>query len=316
MSERLREFIASRLLPSLGHEGRPFTVMEPAEAGTRSTIHTIRVDGVPPLLVREFAHRRQAVRNVQALRHLEALGLPAPRLVAHDLSWTGRALAGLASWPYVTVESWIEGRRLSSLVGPEERRAGLAQVAELLARFRQATRGRWGRPAHPSHLPFTAFTLFHARRMVARIRSRGWLHRDEASRLKDALASWREPIGGLRPFSLLHKDANPDNFIQTASGDVVPVDLHRLAYGLFPEDVVTALDHFCPLGQGGADIFLRTYFAHAPEARATFDRSRPFFESLYFLKKLYRRAIHDKAASPDEVVEQYRRLALSLRPPP
>ena len=315
VDDRLGEYIASALLPSLGHAGLPFSLEVPPASGTRTTITLLRAAGMPPLLLRQFKHRSQAVRNCQALRHLESLGLPAPRLVSHDLSRAARILGGRGRAPFTTAETWIEGQRVSSLAGPA-RRAALTRVAELLARFREVRRSRWGRPARGSLLPYASVTLFDARRMAGAILRRGWLDGDESARLIDRLRLWSGVLHGLGPFSLLHKDANPDNFILRASGDVVPVDLHRLAYGPFPEELVTALHHFCPLDPSEADLFLEAYFTRGAEsAAATFHASRPFFECLYFLKKLAARSRRTRVGRSDEKVQRWRRLVLALGPP-
>src|SRR5262245_39528984 len=139
--EAVTRYVESTILPAMGIQGRSFVIETPSEGGTRSSLFLLRVEGMPPLLLRAFRHRSQAVRNAEALRHLDHLELPAPRLVFHDLSRGSRLLPGAEGpLPYVTVETWIEGIRHASIADPEIAGATALEVATLLARFHGKTR--------------------------------------------------------------------------------------------------------------------------------------------------------------------------------
>jgi aminoglycoside phosphotransferase (APT) family kinase protein len=291
----LREYVAGRVLPSMGIPGRPFEVSPPPEAGTRSSLHLIRADGMPPLLLRAFDHHGQAARNAEALRHLDEAGLPAPRLVYYDVSRRARWFAGPeGATPYITVETWIEGRRHASLEDPEEARRAALQVAQLLARFHAVTRATWGRPSAPVRgrfVSFASYTLAAVGRLARALVSRSWLSEQEAREVIRRFASWREMISGLGAYHLVHNDANRHNFLLTPDGQIVPVDLHRLAYEPFAEELVNALYHFCRKDADLAMAFTEAYFARAgDEARAVFEMTRGFFEPLNLLKKMYQRS--------------------------
>lgn len=292
--EAATRYVEGTILPAMGIQGRAFTISPPPEGGTRSSLFLTRIEGMPPLLLRAFQHRRQAVRNAEALRHLDQLELPAPRLVFHDLSRRSRLLpAAEGPLPYVTVETWIEGTRHASIVDPDLAGSTALEVAALLARFHGATRAGWGRPGSELRgrlRSFVSYTMSGSRRIADSLASTGWLGRDEARTVISRFASWREVVGRLDTFNLVHNDANRHNFVVTASGDVVPVDLHRLAYEPFVEEVVNALYHFCRKDTELAERFLAAYFARSSErSREIFETTRGFFEPLNYLKKMYRR---------------------------
>jgi len=150
--------------------------------------------------------------------------------------------------------------------------------------------------------------------MIRKARARSWLTREESRGVEGAFLSWR-PVVARLAFSLVHKDPNPDNFILTPSGTVMPVDVHRLSYAPFQEDVVTAVDHFCPVDERMADFFIDACFDRGGEAsRELFEKTRPFFEPLYFLRKLSRLADHAGASEVAPRLERYRRGMLRIPP--
>jgi phosphotransferase family enzyme len=302
------EYVARAVLPAMGIAGRRFTVAPPSESGTRSSLHLIRADGMPPLLLRAFGHRAQAARNAEALRHLDAIQLPAPRLVFYDL------------WPvHITVETWIEGTPHADLTDPAAARAAALTVAALLARYHAVTRAVWGRPTatiRPHVFSFITSTLVIVRRMVKELGTRGWLVEREAAQAIERFSAWKETIGALTTFNLVHNDANRHNFVVSHSGEVTPVDLHRLAYGAFPEEVVNALYHFCRKDGELAMQFVEAYLAGVDDqARAVFDRTRGFFEPLNYLKKMHRRG-QTGVASDDAKMKRWREVVVSMQGPP
>jgi len=311
-AEAERSYITSSLLPAMGLSGRSFAVETPADAGTRSTIRLIRIEGFPPLLMRTYSHRRQGSATMEALRHLESLALPAPRLVYHDLQLRSRLAGGD---PFVTVETWIEGRRLSSLDDETSRDASI-KVAALLARFHGVTRAGWGPPRAARFVSFAAATLRGTRRMLHELNTAGWFDPQEALDLETRFSSWREPIAALGPFSLVHSDANRHNFVLTPAGEVCPVDLQRVNYEPFPEEVINALYHLCRKDGDLADRFIHTYFSHVPgAARETFEATRAFFEPLHYLKKMCRRSRLRAPAPEDAKMIRWGAIVRRLEPP-
>ncbi len=305
-------YVRRRLLPAMRLAGTDVAIEVPPASGTRSSLFRVRVAGSPPLLLRSYARRRGGSRNVRALRHLEALNLPAPRLVHHDLRRGGLPLWG----PFFTVETWIEGRRVSSLRGTGEWEPALLAVARLLGRFREATRPYWGPPERRRLSSYAGCTMREVRVMLRAVRARGWLGAAEASRARQNFALWRGALERIRTFSLAHRDPHADNFLLTPAGDLVPVDLHRLSYEPFPEEAVTSLHRLCPDDPGLQERFLGEYFAGAdPRRREWFEEARPFFEPLYFLKKLYRWALLRQPHVHDERLEPWSRIVAVVEPP-
>ena len=304
----------------MGIEGRTFKLAPPASRGTRASLYILQIDVMPPLLLRLHAHRGSASRTAKALRHLEALGLPAPRLVFCDRGSPVRLLAGSGGLATCfTLETWIDGTPHVRLNDPDLARFSALEVAALLARFHEVTRESWGPPSAGRLRSFAAHTLLGARLMIRSLQSSGWLQEDEAAALQSAFASWKEVIGRFKRFSLLHKDANRNNFIMGPSGQVTPVDLHRISYELFPEELVNALYHFCRKDPDLAARFEEAYFTRAGQAaRDTYARTRGFFEPLNYLKKLSRRASQlppRGRRTPDEKMERWRGKVLQVRPP-
>lgn len=298
--EEAIRYVESAVLPAMGLAGRLFTIAPPPEGGTRSSLYLIGAEGMPPLLMRAFTHRSQAARNAEALRHLDQLELPAPRLVFHDLSRSSRLLpGGDGALPYITVETWIEGTRHASIADPKLAASATLQVATMLARYHGATRAAWGRPGSDLRgrlRSFVSYTMNGARRITQTLASTGWLGREEAAGVTSRLESWRGLIGSLGTFHLVHNDANRHNVIVTPQGKVVPVDLHRLAYEPFVEEVINALYHFCRKDDELGERFLSAYFARASErSREIFETTRGFFTPLNYLKKMYRRSTRPPA---------------------
>jgi len=308
--EELESYVERSVLPAMGIAGRSFRIEPPPEAGTRSTLRLIRPEGMPPMLLRVFDHRAQAARNAGALRHLESLELPAPRLVYHE-GWRSR----------ITVETWIDGTRHAALADPEQARAASLEVATLLARYHRVTQERWGQPGRmlrPRLVSFAAATLRAARGMLAGLRQRGWLDETQARSIGERFDSWKRTIGSLTRHNLVHNDANRHNFIVSPTGEVTPIDLHRVAYEPFPEEVINALYHFCRKDAVLAAEFIEKYFSMAEESeRLMFDRTRGFFEPLNFLKKMHRRAaVHRETGPPpsDPKMNQWRERVAAIEP--
>jgi len=304
---QIESYIARSVLPAMGIAGRSFALRAPRQAGTRSSLHVVDAEGIPLLLLRVFDHRGQAARNAAALRHLEARGLPAPRLVFHE-GWRSN----------ITVETWIEGTPHADLADAKTASAAALGVATLLARFHAVTRASWGRPEaalRPRLVSFAAAALRSARRMLWRLAGGGWFAGSQAAALQARFGSWKEAISTLDTFSLVHNDANRHNFLVGSEGQVTPVDLHRLAYEPFPEEVVNALYHFCRKDADLGELFLRRYFLTAGEAsQRTFDRTRGFFEPLNYLKKMHQRSA-SAVARDDAKMLRWRDLVLALEPP-
>lgn len=296
-TEAATRYVEAAILPAMGLQGRAVTITQPPEGGTRSMLFLMSVDGMPPLLMRAFNHRSQAVRNAEALRHLDQLELPAPRLVFHDLARSTRLLPGTdGPLPYITVETWIVGTRHASIVNPMAAALTTLDVAVLLARYHGVTRAGWGRPGSDLRgrlMSFVSYTMSGSRRITQSLAASGWLSAEEAGSITSRFASWRDAIGAFDTFNLVHNDANRHNFILTDAGKVVPVDLHRLAYEPFVEEVINALYHFCRKDTTLGERFLAAYFARSSEKhREIFDATRGFFTPLNYLKKMYRRSTH------------------------
>jgi hypothetical protein len=312
--EAIERFVAASLLPALGLEGRS-SVEAITQGGTRSAVHLIRLDGSPAFLLRSWARRDPAARTVLALRHLDALGLPAPRVVWWDLArWRG-LLPGSVRSPYRVVESWIEGTRFSSIAADAERREASLGIAGVLALYHAVTRARWGRLDRPSLTAWAGSAVRQMRRMIGRLQRHRWLDADEARRLSGRIDAWRPVIARIHSFSLTHSDPNRHNFVRTPGGAMIPVDLHRVGYRPFAEELVNAVYEYCRKDPPLTQPFLDAYFARAgAEARRSFDESRRFFELLHFVRKMHRRSQTRSPGERDANVEQWRRLILTDLP--
>lgn len=306
---RIGDFVGRKVLPSLGIADR--FVVEPApDPGTRSSLWLIRIEGKRPLLLRSHPHPRQAAASVAAMRHLETLDLPAPRVVFHHIPLTAWLIPGRGP-RCTTVETWIDGVAHARLTDPASIGPATLSVAELLARVHSVTRGRWGRPDRPASGSFAAGALRVARRMLRDLVKAGWLAEASGGLVENEMETWRERIDAIRSFSLVHNDFNRHNVVVTASGAVALVDLHRIAYEPFCEEVLNALYHFTRKDADLAALFEETYFKCAGEpSRRLFYETRGFFEPLHFLKKMHRRAriLGARRGAPDD-----RKMARYLR---
>ena len=302
---RIHDYVGRHVMPSLGIAGRAFAIEPPPDSGTRSSLWLIRIEGMQPLLLRSFARRRQARASVTAMRHMEAHDLPAPRVVFDDIRiapWLARLLG--ARGPHcVTIETWIDGPSHARLTEPAAVAAAALKTAELLARMHQVARDAWGRPDRPRADSFADHALGVARRMIRDLGRGGWLDPPARKRAGELLESFRDRVDAIRSFRLVHNDVNRHNVVVAADGHVALVDLHRIAYEPFPEEVLNASYHFCRKDPDLAARFEQTYFARAGDTmRRLFDETRGFFEPLHYLKKLHRRAtiLGRRGLAPDD----------------
>lgn len=313
---RLARYVRRSVLPALRLSDRPFTLETPARAGTRSSLWLLKGTGIPPLLVRLFRNRRGAARNARALHHLEVLSLPAPRLAYHRAGLPLPLPAGCGAGGCITVETWIEGRPIESLRNTREWEPAVLEIARLLGRFRDIRRSRWGPPGSWQPFTYARTALWRMRRMVRTLAARGLLNAAEARQARRGFLRWRSVLSNLTSFSLSHRDAHPENFVLTASSQVVPVDLHRLCYAPFQEEIFNALHHVDPAVPGLGQRFLDCYFAgDGAQARRQFEATRGFFEPFYFLKRLHRWALLPQPPLHDPRLAPWRRAVAAVEPP-
>jgi hypothetical protein len=313
----LNDYVSRDLLAAMGITGRHFT-LEPAGAGAAPTRRVlVRIEGMPPLLLRAFGRRRQGVKNAEALRHLDGLGIAAPRLVAHDVAARpGRLLRGEAGHSFVTVETWIEGTPHADLTDPADAASATLDLARLLARWHAITRLRWGRPAAGRVWPYAPWTLAGVRRMTSGLSAAGWLDSAQARDLLARFTAWKSALASIDTFHLVHGRLSRRNVIVIPDGGVVPVDLHHLSYQPFPEEIANVLSQFCRHDETLGARFLETYFEHAgPGARATWDRLRGVFEPLGCLKKLSRRGRRAGITRDDAAMAAWRARVTEISPP-
>lgn len=311
------------LLPSLNLAHHPFVIKAAGRKGGASRLARLVVERGPVLLVRIFDGRERARRNVLALRLLENLNLPAPRLELDDTSPANLLLRrrGLPRW--ATAETWIEGVPAVEAPGKDTEKVAL-QVASLLARYHAVTRSRWGRLGpRLDPRPFHAYVLSRVRRMFRDLVNRGVAKASTAEAALARYEDWRKTLMKLGTFQLIHRDANRHNFIIPAdkkADGVIPIDLHRLAYGAASEDVADALHHFCRSSKSLALRFLDHYLDEArPASRVTWDRTGDFFISLNALKRLHKRTrpeAPDRLRSADARMGQWLGQATTLSSPP
>jgi len=277
------------VLAALGCEGRPLAIRPPGAGGTASQACRLDIEGAPSLLLRFFDDRARALRSAGALRHLERLGLPAPRLAFADVRITNRILRPEDLPLYATAETWIEGTRV--IESPDEEGAALS-VAGLLARFHAICRPRWGRPGgFPEIRPYAGTTLAAAGRMIADLRTRGILDKAEGAEAISRLERWRRLLTGIDVFHLVHNDANRRNFILTMEGTLFAIDVRRISYEPCAEEIANALYHFCRRDETLAGRFVETWLRSAtPSCRETWERFGPFFTAFNTLKRLHRRS--------------------------
>jgi Ser/Thr protein kinase RdoA (MazF antagonist) len=290
------------LLPALGLQNHPFVILRPGAGGTASRAFRISIERAPGILLRLFDDRARAGRSARALRHLERVDLPAPRLKHAELRWTSLFSRSNGFPRYATAETWIEGVR--AIQAPNEEAVAM-QIAQLLARFHAVTRPRWGRPGGlPEIRPYAATTLAMAAAMLNDLTSRGILSEAERVEASARMNAWRGALLKIGTFQLVHNDANRRNFIVTPEKTVVPVDVQRISYEPCAEEVANALYHFCRRDEAMAARFLERYLAAAaPKSRESWERTGLFFTAFNTLKRLHRRTGPEARAivSADEV---------------
>ncbi|MBI3448837.1 MAG: aminoglycoside phosphotransferase family protein [Acidobacteria bacterium] len=304
------------VLPSLHLENHPFVVGRPGGGGTSSSAWKITIERAPSLLVRFYADLGRARRSSIALRHLERLDLPAPRLRHADLHPFNRFSRTNGYPRYATTESWIEGTR--ALESPDEPGVALA-VARLLARYHTATRTRWGAPTLLGELrPYAKTTMTAALRMIRELGAAGTLGPAEVKEAGARFNAWMPMILKLSTYHLCLNDANRRNFIVTPEGALVAIDIQRISYEPCAEELANALYHFCRRDEILAGRFVETYLAGAgASARETWRRSGPFYTALNTLKRLHRRFASGEPsdADPNVPLAAWKQILTSLAPP-
>lgn len=316
------------VLPALGLVHHPFVVQRPGQGGTASLGFKLVIERGASLLVRAFDDLARARMNAAALRHLERLGLPAPRLLHADLSPVNAILPRRGFPKYATAETWIEGVRA---IDAGNEGAVALQVADLLARFHAFTRPRWGRPGQlPVPRPYARTIAGVAAGFVRDLERRAIFTVSEAGESLRRLSAWRETLRSIRTFQLVHNDANRRNFVLTPEKTLVAIDVRRISYEPCAEDVANALYHFCRHDATLADRFTGRYLEKAaPESRASWERTGIFFTAFNTLKRLHRRTgpraaevVHPGENAPgappgvDARIPQWKEQLLTLPGPP
>lgn len=310
------------LLPSLGLQHHPFTITLPDPGGTASHVVRVTIERAPSLLVRFFKGAARAHRNVLALRHLERLDLPAPRLKLADTALSNRFVRRNGLPRYTTAETWIDGARA---VEAEDEEATALDVARLLARYHSHSRPRWGRPEGPPEVRPYYFVTFHRlSRMIRDLVSRGVMSEEEAGEASARFRQWKGALMKLGTFHLVHNDASRCNFIVVSGKEgrtVHAIDVQRISYEPCGEEVANALYHFCRNNQGLASKFLHGYLeAATPSCRQTWERTGEFFTALNLLKRVHRRTGPTAGAEPltgsDPRITGWKNIITSLRKPP
>ena len=110
----------------------------------------------------------------------------------------------------------------------------------------------------------------------------------------------------------MHNDANRHNVIVTPGATVVLIDLHRLSYEPFEEEVVNALYHFCRKDADLGREFLAAYLDRVDAgARAAWDFFGGFFTAINYLKRMHRRAhLNPGLPAADPKLLRWRAIAL------
>ena len=286
--DTVRQYANGPLLRLLHASGRLIHI-EPAAHGARSLVYFVEIDGQPRMVLRAVPRWPDAWRVAHNLRHLAALSLPVPRLLAADCSLLTRLRWGFSP----IVEERIEGSHVDALGRSEP---AIRAVARTLARFHGVQRRRWGSPGLPRWGSYRSYQLAN---MARRARD---LSAVLENRPTEGLVRWcREqsraaPLDA--PFCLAHNRVHSANFVIAPDGQAYAIDLLECRYGAFAVDVAWALEQICLADPERMSWFLDAYFRDQPEAaREVFERSRPFFEADYHLARAttYARRLTRKA---------------------
>jgi len=316
-------YVRQAILPSLALQKHPFVIQRPGAGGTSSRAYRIVIERGPSLLLRFFDDLGRARRSVQALKHLERYGLPAPRLKHADVGILNRISRTNGIPRYSTTETWIDGTR--ALESPDENGTAL-QVAELLAKFHAVTRSRWGAPTFVGEVrPYARTTMRLATGMILGLQARGVLSPSEAAEASSRFNAWMGMLLRTTTYHLCLNDANRRNFIVTPEKTLVAIDVERISYEPCSEEVANALYHFCRRDESLALRFVEAYLAAAtPSCRETWRRTGPFFTALNTLKRLHHRSAQSMAgrapageAAPDDPpIAAWRAAVIALQGPP
>ena len=211
--------------------------------------------------------------NVVALRHLNARGLPVPRLHC----WSVRARFA-APRHYLTIEERVAGHTIED-VPAEQRATALAAIARALAAFHSARR-RWrGRPALPRPGGSTAAYLPRVLERLQRLT----LHApDGVGLLTGELRRSAAGLDHAGSWVLLHGRVNRGNVLIDDTR-ATWIDLGSVHYGEPARDLVRALHRLCN-GPDEARAFLGYYLPDAPAgAEDRFARAEAFYACDYLL---------------------------------
>jgi len=274
--QKLRRYIVTTLLPSLGCAGRGFSLTR-TDLGVHNIVFYLDIEGYKPLVLKAIGRRKRMDMLVACARHLAERGIRAPRVV------------------HVGPDRWLFGRRGFHLVC-EERILGttlfelgtpcelLPGAASFFAALHNVCSARWGTL---DRLRSGGLYAHLDRRLQDKTAQ--WQAADRTfpemlgKQIRTWAAGWQKKIDAVSTFSLSHGDPNPGNIMVTSEGDFAILDTGHIRYLPRALDYWMVKIHLCRSDAEKTEIFTSAYHQGMEESqRPSFEETEPFF-ALYVL---------------------------------
>lgn len=291
LRNRIRQYVAQKLLPLLGCSNRAFTLHETA-LGMHNLVFYLDIEAYRPLILKGIRKRDRFHAICSCAAHLAESGIRVPEILyaAEDRRFFGRLGCHIICEERIVGQTLFEKHDAAGL---------LPAAAQLFAGMHAVTRTAWG----PLDRQRAAGLYGHLRgRLRAKLAQ--WQAADSASpaelynRILAWIEHWRDPVGRIRVFSLSHGDPNPGNIIVNAENELFLLDTGHIRYLPRAIDYFMIRTHLCRDNPDRIQAFEQAYFKHMqPEDHEDFTETEAFFKLYVFVDfaaMLARRLQHTK----------------------
>jgi len=256
-TEKLTNYIQTRILPALGAQGCTFT-LELISPGSRNIIWFLKLDNGGSYVLKAISKRFRIKNIIHAHAYLERRGIPIPKLFFADRAWKTARHMGC----YFACEELVEGIPLDEL--GETRRDTIARAAALFAGMHGTHSFLWGKIKSIQMFGFSAYFMRKASERVQALAETGCA---VGGRSPEELLSWftrgKSVIRPLTGFSLCHGDVNMKNILLCPDGKIRLIDTEAFKFLPFQIEYFRLLYALCGFNNLLQQQFKNAYFAAA-----------------------------------------------------
>ncbi len=208
--ESLYAYVRQRLLLRLGYGQRQFS-LESVQTGIHSRVFNLDIEGEQPLILKSIPKRGRLRSIIRCSRFLSQNGVSVPDIIdvyEDNLFFNRRGI-------HILCETKICGETLQA---PERSPELINSIAHLFSQMHAVTRETWGGIDREKCAGLYAYLHKKTEQRMA-----AWIAADTTvpvplqKKIRETLASEKNPVDQMTLFSLSHCDPNPGNIILRSS---------------------------------------------------------------------------------------------------